>query len=208
MATSSPNTPALTRRQRDVVEFFARYVEQEGISPTLDEIAAHFGVNKVTIFGHIEELERKGVIRRRGKGLSRALELAEGFVARRPPAPCLPILGRIAAGAPIEEIEDREALDFAELVPDGADVFALRVAGQSMIEDAIADGDIVLVERRETARNGETVVAVLPDGEVTLKRLYREKDRIRLQPANSSMEPIFTDSVEIRGVVIGVVRRY
>jgi repressor LexA len=93
-------------------------------------------------------------------------------------------------------------------VPDGADVFALRVSGDSMIEDAIADGDLVLVERRETARNGETVVAVLPDGDVTLKRFYREKGHVRLQPANAALQPIFADDVQIRGVVVGVVRRY
>jgi repressor LexA len=120
----------------------------------------------------------------------------------------LPILGTIAAGVPIEEIEDRETLDLSSLIPNGAEVFALRVAGNSMIEDAIADGDIVLVERRDSARNGETVVAVLPEGEVTLKRFYKERDRIRLQPANSTMEPIYTHDVQIRGVVVGVVRRY
>lgn len=203
-----PTATSLTRRQRDVVEFFAQYVQAEGISPTLEEIAAHFGVNKVTVFGHIEELERKGVIRRRGRGVSRALELVDASSVRRPVAPVLPILGTIAAGAPIEEVEDREMLDLASLVPHGADVFALRVSGNSMIEDAIADGDIVLIERRDSARNGETVVAVLPEGEVTLKRFYKEKERIRLQPANSMMEPIYALDVQIRGVVVGVIRRY
>lgn len=206
--TMDSTEPALTRRQRDVVEFFARYVETEGISPTLEEIAAHFGVNKVTVFGHIEELERKGVIRRRGRGVSRALELVDGSGIRRAGNKTLPILGTIAAGAPIEEIEDRETLDLTALVPTGADVFALRVQGNSMIEDAIADGDIVLVERRDSARNGETVVAVLPEGNVTLKRFYKEKDRIRLQPANATMQPIYARDVQVRGVVVGVVRRY
>ena len=105
-------------------------------------------------------------------------------------------------------MEAPEPLHLTDLVPEGREVYALRVQGSSMIEDAIADGDIVLIERRDTARNGETVVAVLPDGEATLKRFYREEGGIRLQPANSAMEPMLCDEVEIRGVVIGVVRRY
>lgn len=198
----------LTRRQRDIVEFFANYVQAEGISPTLEEIAAHFGVNKVTIFGHVEELERKGVLRRREKGASRALELVADDPRHGASAPVLQILGRIAAGNPIEEIEDRETLDLGSLLPDGADVFALRVCGNSMIEEAIADGDFVLVERRDRAHNGETVVAVLPDGDVTLKLFYREKGGVRLQPANKDMLPILVPEVQIRGVVVGVVRKY
>jgi repressor LexA len=196
----------LTRRQAEIVAFLRTYVEDQGISPTLEEIAAHFGVNKVTIFGHVAELERKGVLRRAARGVSRGLQIVDGDEPA--PAHALPILGRIAAGAPIEALEDPEILDLGDLIPSGSEVYALRVSGQSMIEDAIADGDIVLVERRATARNGETVVAVLPDGDATLKRFYKEKGRIRLQPANASMRPIFVKEVEVRGVVIGVVRRY
>lgn len=198
----------LTRRQRDILDFLRDYVEEHGISPTLEEIAAHFDVNKVTVFGHVAEMERKGVIRRRARGISRGLEIVDQEEDSGSPAPRLSILGKIAAGAPIETIEEPEEIDFADFVPDGRDVYALEVSGTSMIEDAIADGDIVLIERKSTARDGETVVAVLPDGEATLKRFYREKGRIRLQPANSSMEPIYVKDVEIRGVVIGVVRRY
>lgn len=198
----------LTRRQRDILEFLRDYVEQQGISPTLEEIAEHFGVNKVTVFGHVAEMERKGVLKRRARGVSRGLEIVDQDEPSSASTPSLPVLGKIAAGAPIETIEEPEQLDLNALVPEGKDVYALEVTGTSMIEDAIADGDIVLIERRETARNGETVVAVLPDGEATLKRFYREKGRIRLQPANSTMEPIYTDDVEIRGVVVGVVRRY
>ncbi|MEM1451731.1 MAG: transcriptional repressor LexA [Planctomycetota bacterium] len=197
----------LTRRQRDILEFLRDYVAEHGISPTLEEIAAHFGVNKVTVFGHVAEMERKGVLRRRARGVSRSLELVEPGDGEAPSL-ALPVLGKIAAGAPIETIEEPEQLDFADLVPEGKDVYALQVQGESMIEDAIANGDIVLVERRTTARDGETVVAVLPDGEATLKRFYREDGRIRLQPANSTMQPILVDDVEIRGVVIGVVRKY
>jgi len=201
------STPPLTRRQQDILQFLRTYVEEHGISPTLEEIAAQFGVNKVTIFGHVAEMERKGVIRRRAKGVSRSLELVDdeeelgGGLS-------LPVLGKIAAGAPIETIEEPEQLNFADLVPEGKDVYALEVEGESMIEDAIANGDIVLIERRQSARDGETVVAVLPDGDATLKRFYREGKQFRLQPANSSMSPIIVDEVEIRGVVIGVVRKY
>ena len=201
------STLPLTRRQQDIIQFLRSYVEEHGISPTLEEIAAQFGVNKVTIFGHVAEMERKGVIRRRAKGVSRSLELVDDE-DESGSGVSLPVLGKIAAGAPIETIEEPEQLDFADLVPEGKDVYALEVQGESMIEDAIADGDIVLIERRQSARDGETVVAVLPDGDATLKRFYREGDQFRLQPANSTMSPIIVDAVEIRGVVIGVVRKY
>ena len=201
------STLPLTRRQQDILQFLRTYVEEHGISPTLEEIAAQFGVNKVTIFGHVAEMERKGVIRRRAKGVSRSLELVEQE-GEQGSSVSLPVLGKIAAGSPIETIEEPEQLDFADLVPDGKDVYALEVQGESMIDDAIANGDIVLIERRQSARDGETVVAVLPDGDATLKRFYREGKKFRLQPANSTMSPIIVDEVEIRGVVIGVVRKY
>ena len=200
-------SPPLTRRQRQILDFLRAYHAEHGISPTLEEIAEQFGVNKVTIFGHVAELERKGLLRRPQRGVSRGLQLVEDSETERS-ASTLPVLGKIAAGVPIEAIEDSETLDLLDLVPPGREVYALRVTGESMIEDAIADGDIVLVERRAHANNGETVVAVLPDGEATLKRFYREESGIRLQPANSSMEAILVPDVEIRGVVIGVVRRY
>lgn len=201
------STLPLTRRQQDILQFLRTYVEEHGISPTLEEIAAQFGVNKVTIFGHVAEMERKGVIRRRARGVSRSLELVEQE-DEQGSSVSLPVLGKIAAGSPIETIEEPEQLDFADLVPDGKDVYALEVQGESMIDDAIANGDIVLIERRQSARDGETVVAVLPDGDATLKRFYREGKKFRLQPANSTMSPIIVDEVEIRGVVIGVVRKY
>ncbi len=200
----SEHLPPLTRRQRDILEFFVGYKEANGISPTLEEIARNFGLNKVTIFGHVSELEKKGVLVRAAKGVSRGLQLVD-FES---PGLRLPIRGTIAAGAPIQAIETDEALDFADLIPPHGDVFVLRVQGNSMIEDAICDGDLVLVERRSQARNGETVVAVLHGEEATLKRYYLENGHVRLQPANSSMQPILTQEVEVRGVVIGVVRRF
>ena len=201
----SPHPP-LTRRQRDILHFFAEYSSSQGISPTLEEIARHFGLNKVTIFGHVAELERKGCLRRSAPGVSRGLQIVR---ESGPTKDGLPILGTIAAGTPIDALETPEVLDFEELVPPGSDVYVLRVRGNSMIEDSIRDGDLVLVERRSNPAPGETVVAVLPGESATLKRFYPEPDgRFRLQPANAALEPILVDQVEIRGVVIGVIRRY
>jgi len=204
--------PPLTRRQREILDFFQSYHAANGISPTLEEVAQHFGLNKVTIFGHVSELERKGVLKRAAKGISRGLQLVEAEAEDNEgdvtPAGWT-ILGSIAAGAPIETLESPEVLPFEELAPPGKDVYVLRVAGDSMIEDSIRDGDLVIVERTTVAHDGQVVVAVLPDEVATLKRYYRQKDgRIRLQPANAALEPIFTDVVEIRGVVIGVIRRF
>ena len=212
--------PPLTRRQRDILSFFEDYVEREGISPTLEEIAAHFGISKVTIFGHVGELERKGVLRRAAPGISRGLQLV-GDEDAPPDDPALDdpsreevrgglvILGKIAAGAPLETLEAPEVLPFEELAPPGKDVFVLRVEGNSMIEDSIRDGDLVVVERRSDPLPGQTVVAILPGEETTLKRYYPEPDgRIRLQPANAALQPLVVPEVEIRGIVIGVIRRF
>ncbi|MFT7485211.1 MAG: repressor LexA [Candidatus Paceibacteria bacterium] len=200
----------LTRRQREILVYLGEYTEREGMSPTLEEIAQHFGVNKVTIFGHVGELERKGAISRAAPGISRGLRITEQdqpalHTAREH---SVQILGNIAAGAPIEAIETPERLDLNAMIPEGRDVYALRVNGNSMIEDSICDGDLVLIERRSTARNGETVVAILEGDEATLKRYYKEENRIRLQPANASMSPIYVDDVQVRGVLIGVVRQF
>jgi repressor LexA len=196
----------LTRRQREILDYYQAYTEEAGISPTLEEAAQHFGISKVTIFGHVKELERKGILRRAKPGISRGLQIV-GEDTR--PGGCLSILGTIAAGAPIETLEEPEVLDLGDLAPDGKDVYVLRVKGDSMIEDSIRDGDLVVVERTSKTWNGQIVVAVLPDEEATLKRYYEEPDgRIRLQPANSTMRPIVVPEVEIRGVVLGVVRRY
>ncbi len=195
----------LTRRQQEILEYLRDYTAANEISPTLEEIAQHLGVNKVTIFGHISEMERKGVIERAARGISRGLRVVED--GEPPTATVVPILGNIAAGSPIEALEHPEELDLADLVPRGGSVYALRVRGDSMIEDAICDGDIALIDPRTTPHNGETVVAILDGEEATLKRFYKEGKRYRLQPANSAMDPIIVDDVTIRGVLVGVVRQ-
>jgi repressor LexA len=205
------NRVPLTRRQSEILSYIRDYVGQQSISPTLEEIAHAFGVSRVTIFGHVGELEDKGFITRPTRGISRGIILTEPG-SESPDAAgtgdlCVPILGSIAAGQPISAIESPESFSFQDMIPAQSEVFILRVQGNSMIEDAICDGDMVLVEKREQAHNGETVVAVLPGNETTLKRFYREADRVRLQPANSTMDPIYADRVEIRGVVIGVIRQ-
>ena len=197
--------PPLTRRQHEILEFMERFTVRRGISPTLEEIANELGVNKVTVFGHVADLERKGVLARAGRGISRGLQIVH---SSSKPSTRVAILGKIAAGKPVEAIESNEDFDLQDLLPRGKDTYALRVNGQSMIEDSICDGDIVLVERRQDPLNGETVVAILPGESATLKRFYREGKRIRLQPANASMSPIFVDDVDIRGVVVGILRRF
>ena len=186
------------------------------ISPTLDEIAEALTVSKVTIFEHISALAKKGYIRKT-RNHSRSIELLDDSGAPTDAAPGettrvtgdgLSILGRVAAGHPIEPVEVPEAFSFSDLVPPDRDCYILKVEGNSMIDEQIRDGDYVLVEKRTTANNGETVVAIVDGEGATLKRFYREKERIRLQPANPDMRPIYTQSADIQGVVVGVIRRY
>ncbi|MEY4674373.1 MAG: transcriptional repressor LexA [Planctomycetota bacterium] len=201
----------LTEKQIGVLRFFRDYRKQHGIAPTLEEAAEALGVSKITIHEHLNQLTRKGAIHR-DKAKARAVAILWDPDAEETAAasmPSLPILGMIAAGRPIEALEDREDVRLGDLVPTGDDIYLLRVRGKSMIEDHIDDGDLVVIERRETARDGEIVVAVLEEEEATLKRFYRERNgMIRLQPANSSMEPIYTNQVQVRGVVRGVIRRF
>lgn len=203
------NPIPLTAKQQQILRFILEFREKKGISPTLEEIGDSLQVNRVTIFGHIKEMERKGALRKAHR-LSRSIEILQSPEDQAAWIPPIPILGRIAAGFPIEAVEDRELFDFRDLVPPNGEVFILRVKGQSMVEDGIRDGDYVLVERRSTAHNGETVVALLGEGEATLKRFFREEGRIRLQPANAEMSPIFVEEgreIQIQGVVIGVIRK-
>ena len=201
----------LTEKQIRVLRYFRDFRREKGIAPTLDEAAAALGVSKITIHEHLKQLTRKGAIYR-DRAKARAVAILHDPDAAEAPAvnlSTLPLLGRIAAGRPIEALEDREDISLAELVPTGESMYLLRVRGKSMIEDHIDDGDLVVVERRETANDGDIVVAILEEEEATLKRFYRERNGlIRLQPANSSMEPIYVHNVQIRGVVRGVIRRF
>lgn len=200
----------LTPRQLDVVVAIRNYRHLHGFAPTMQELADQLGTSKVTIFEHIGALERKRVIRR-DKHKARSLEIvAEDRLPDENRSTKLPMLGNIAAGSPIEAIENREELDLEQMFQSRTGVYVLRVRGESMIDDHLCDGDYVVIERRESARNGEQVVALLDSGEATLKRFYREGNKIRLQPANRTMEPriVPADQCKIQGVVIGVLRSY
>ena len=204
----------LTPRQLKIVRFIRDYVAEHEIPPTMQEIADHLGVSRPTVFEHIEALEARGAIRRQ-RSISRGIALAPELAAEMRPVRLaglrLPLVGRIAAGRPIEAVEDTEVLDVETLFRGRVgETFALQVRGNSMIDEQIRDGDYVIVEKREDARNGETVVALIDDTEATLKKFYRDVGRIRLQPANPTMEPIFVEAarVRIQGVVIGVLRKY
>ena len=199
----------LTRRQKEIWDYLAAYAEEYGYSQTLEEIGAHFGLySMATVHKHLSNLERKGLIARKWN-LSRAIELT-------PPehpveAVELPLLGEVAAGAPIEAIETEARLAVpVDFVRRPHDAFTLRVRGESMVGEGILDGDFIVVEPRPTADNGETVVALV-DGDATVKKFHREADgMIRLQPANPSMEPILAqeEAVEVRGIVVAVLRKY
>jgi repressor LexA len=199
----------LTPRQLAILRYIRDYKRSHGYSPTMQEVADQLGVTKVTVFEHVGALVKKGLLRRLPYK-ARSLELTSqvSFPESRPTA--LPLLGRIAAGYPIEAIEDEETLDLEELFASRADTFVLRVSGDSMVDDQIRDGDYVVVEKRARIRDGETVVALLDDGEATLKRFYREGKKVRLQPANAEFSPFYVDPnrLDIQGVVVGVIRRY
>ncbi len=200
----------LTPRQVDVVVAIRNYRHLHGYSPTMQELADQLGTSKVTIFEHVGALEKKHVLHR-NKHKARSLEIvSDELLPDEDRSTKLPLLGSIAAGSPIEAVENREEIDLEQLFHAKSGVYVLRVRGESMIEDHLCDGDYVVIERRETAKNGEQVVALLDSGEATLKRFYREGSRIRLQPANSTMEPRYVeaDRCRIQGVVIGVLRSY
>jgi repressor LexA len=197
----------VTRRQKEMLDFLRGYIARHGYAPTLEEIGRHFALTSLaTVHKHLQNLERKGLIRRL-PNRSRALELASAAGNGR--AVSVPLLGQVAAGTPIEPVEEPETVTLPEELLGRGETFALRVRGDSMIDDGILDGDLVVVEARPDADDGATVVALVR-GEATVKKLYRERDRIRLVPANERLAPIVArpDEVEIRGEVIAVLRRY
>lgn len=202
----------LTRRQREIYDYLAEFIEHNGYAPSLEEIASRFRLSSVaTVHEHLENLESKGAVRR-DPHKSRAIELTQPADGRgRSAAVDLPLLGRVAAGQPLEAISEHETLAVPEAMLGRGETFVLRVAGDSMIDEHIADGDFVIVEKRDTARNGERVVALIDGEHATLKTLFHEADgRIRLQPANERLAPLFYDAARVRvqGVAIGILRKY
>ena len=198
----------LTKRQRQILDFIKEFIEEKGYSPSLEEIGAGFGLTSpATVHKHVMNLIDKGLLRR-GWNRSRSIEVLEGEETE--PVKELPLLGYIAAGSPLEAVLDQTTIALPWTEAGARKLYVLQVKGQSMIEDHIEDGDYVIVEERQTANNGETVVALLRDHEATLKRFYRENGHIRLQPANREMEPILVREGELRiqGIVVGILRKY
>ncbi len=208
---------ALTRRQKEVMDFLAQFIQKNGYSPSYEEIASGLGLASLaTVHKHIQALESKQYLKR-SYNHSRSLEVAERFSTEErarhsanQTMPTVPLMGRIAAGRPVEAIANPEQLHFSDFVGHEG-TFALEVRGESMIEDHICDGDFVLAERTNSVKNGDIVVALIDGSEATLKRYYMETDgRVRLQPANASMAPIYTNpaSLDIQGRVLAVMRKY
>jgi len=198
---------SLTPKQLRLLTFIRDASRAHGYAPTMQELADEFGVSKVTVFEHIAALQKKGYLKR-SRHKARSLRLSADIDFPDERATRLPLAGTIAAGRPIEAVEEREVFDLEEAFVSPHGNFVLRVSGDSMIDDHICDGDLVIVEQREQPRDGETVVALLQDGEATLKRFYRTPKGVRLEAANPAYEPIITKDVEIQGVVVGVMRRF
>jgi repressor LexA len=195
---------ALTRRQQEIYEFIKDKILNRGYGPTVREIGAHFDIRSPNgVMCHLKALEKKEMIIR-DERMSRAIQLTDAPQLKRT---SLPLAGQIAAGAPVLAVENRERIDFAPLFDDSSQ-FCLKVKGDSMIEDHIADGDYAVIRRQTTARDGDVVVALVDGEEATLKRFYKERGRFRLEPANSAMQPIYATDVEVLGVLVGVIRRY
>jgi repressor LexA len=192
----------LTTRQQEIWNFLVEYVDRHGYPPTVREIGEQFHISSPNgVMCHLKALEKKGLITRE-PNMSRAIQLAAEPIEERG----LPMAGRIAAGVLHEAIEQDERIDFGEIF-EQKNQFVLKVSGDSMIDAAIADGDYVVVRKQRSARDGQIVVAITDEGEATLKRFYLEKNRIRLEPANSSMKPIYVKNAKLLGVVVGVVRQ-
>ena len=204
----------LTKRQREILDYLQDFIQQHGYAPSLEEIGRRFGLSSLaTVHKHISNLENKGLLTR-DYNRSRSIDLVppKGRLKQAMSVNTtmvLPLLGRIAAGQPIEAVQSHETISLADFVQ-SKEVYVLEVRGESMQDEHILDGDYVLVERVKTAHNGDIVVALVDDNDATLKRFYREGDNIRLQPSNVNMKPIIVPAaaVQIQGRVIGVLRKY
>lgn len=198
----------LTKRQKEVLSFVEQFIRQHGYAPSLTEIRDHFKLHSIsTVHKHLVHLADKKLIQREGNR-ARAMELVA--IERKPEARELPLLGVVAAGEPIEAVLGNELVAVPEEMVGRKEVYVLRVRGESMVDEQIRDGDYVIVERRTEPRNGEMVVALLNGDKATLKKFYREKTQIRLQPAHPTMKPILVQDgdLAIQGVVVGLLRKY
>ena len=202
----------LTPKQLRILQLIRDARIRKGYSPTMQELADQIGVSKVTVFEHVEALIKKGALVRE-PNKARSLSIADGVVVPDEGRPLrFPLVGKIAAGNPIERVPEQEEVDLADILAGPntrhESTFALKVEGDSMRDEGILDGDYVLIERTQVAANGDRVVALLPDGSTTLKTFFNEDDHIRLQPANPAFDPIRVKFCQVQGVVKGVVRRY
>jgi repressor LexA len=213
---------AITKRQREIYDFIARFLAEHGYSPSFEEIGEGTKLSSLaTVHKHITNLEKKGLLRRdynrsrsidvlppRG-ALKRSMAVAASASAAAA-GPELPLMGRIAAGRPVETLQNPETISFADFTRSSKEVFVLQVRGDSMQDEAILDGDYILVEKTSAVRNGEIVVALVDGMESTLKRIYNEGEKVRLQPSNTTMEPVIVPAtaVQVQGRVIGVLRKY
>ena len=208
---------AITKRQREIFDFIARFVADHGYSPSFEEIGEGTKLSSLaTVHKHVSNLEKKGLLKR-DYNRSRSIDvlpprgaLKKSMAVAASVGGELPLLGRIAAGRPVEAMQNPETICFADFTRSSKDVFVLQVRGDSMQDEAILDGDYILVEKTSAVRNGEIVVALVDGMESTLKRIYKEGDRVRLQPSNSAMQPVIVPAaaLQVQGRVIGVLRKY
>ncbi len=198
----------LTKRQKEIFDFICEYLEREGYAPSLEEIGERFGLSSVaTVHKHVQNLVDKNLLRK-AWNRSRSIEVVRE--ERAPARVEIPLLGRVAAGRPIEAISVPDTIAVPPDLVARRDCFALRVTGDSMIDDHIVDGDVVVLEARKTPRAGETVVALIRGDECTLKRFYQDGGKVRLVPANASLSPMEfpAEDVQVQGVVIGLMRNF
>jgi len=197
---------SMTRRQQEILAFVKDFLTQNGYSPTLEEIAHHFGITSLNgVYKHLKSLEQRGLIRRLSNQ-ARSIQVIDKTTT----AATLPLLGRVAAGRPVEAVNAPEEICVPQTFLTGKSNYVLRVNGDSMIDEQIRDGDYVVMEQREQANNGEIVIALVDGENATLKKYYREGQQIRLQPANERLDPILLDEsrVRVQGVVVGLMRKY
>jgi repressor LexA len=200
----------LYKQQRRIVEFIAQYIQKNGYSPTLQEIANAIGVSSLaTVHEHLQALQRKRVIKK-FEGAVRGIELIDRTYLRMTDSIDVPFMGYIAAGSPIQPHTDQNASFKVspDLITGKRRSYVLQVKGNSMIEDGILDGDYVVLEEANEVSNGDIVVALLENGLATLKRFYKEATRVRLEPANSTMSPIYATNVQVQGKVVGLIRKF